>query len=159
MIPTPRSFHSLRRLLGVRPLVTRAVTVGSLLLLVVGCGSGQSYLLDSDIPIPPDSPGRATSGIERRDGLIVNLDTVFSEPVEDPAVTIDGLQRRFAESGWRLIERGGTESVVVAVFGKDRRRCRVRVVRNELDPAMSRVAYRVRIEEASSTDGASDADG
>lgn len=159
MISMPRSFRPFRGLSGVRSLITRASTAGSLLLLVVGCGSGQSYLLDSDIPIPPDSPGRATSGIERRDGLIVNLDTVFSEPVEDPAVTIDGLQRRFAESGWRMIERGGTESVVVAVFGKDRRRCRVRVVRNELDPAMSRVAYRVRIDESSSADGASDADG
>lgn len=158
MTLTPRFFSSFRGLLRVRSSSALA-GVMVLLLLIAGCGSGQSYLLDSDIPIPPDSPGRATSGIQRRDGLIVNLDTVFSEPVDDPSVTIDRLERRFTASGWRLIERGGTESVVVAVFGKSDRRCRVRVVRNQLDPAMSRVAYRVRIVDSTPTDGASERDG
>ncbi|MAC18537.1 MAG: hypothetical protein CMJ23_02460 [Phycisphaerae bacterium] len=156
MITTPRSFSSFRGLLRVRS--SPALAGAMALLLMAGCGSNQTYLLDSDIPIPPDSPGRATSGIQRRDGLIVNLDTVFSESVDDPSVTIDGLERRFIASGWRLMERGGTESVVVAIFGKTDRRCRVRVVRNELDPSMSRVAYRVRIVESTPTDGASDPD-
>lgn len=158
MTTPPRSFPSFRGLLRVRSSSALAGAM-ALLFLMAGCGSSQTYLLDSDIPIPPDSPGRATSGIQRRDGLIVNLDTVFSESVDDPSVTIDGLERRFIASGWRLMERGGTESVVVAIFGKTDRRCRVRVVRNELDPAMSRVAYRVRVVEPTPTDGASDPDG
>lgn len=108
-----------------------------------GCSSKEAFLLDSDIPIPRDSSGRATFGIKRADGLLVGVDTVFATTIDDPGGAVDALAARFGLSGWQLESRGQTFSTATAVFGKADRRCRIRVVRNELDPDMSRIAYNV----------------
>lgn len=111
--------------------------------LLGGCRSEQAFLLDSDVPIPEDSSGRATFGIKRTDGLLTGVDTVFATKVDDPGGRIDVLGTRFAASGWTLESKGETFSTATAVFAKSDRRCRVRAVRNELDPDMSRIAYNV----------------
>lgn len=111
--------------------------------LLGGCGGKQDFLLDSDIPIPTKSAGRATSGIERRDGLLTGVDTVFVTKVDDPQARLDDLASRFSASGWSNGSRGSSVSTASIVFASGDRRCRVRIVRNELDPAMSRIAYRV----------------
>ena len=111
--------------------------------LLGGCGGKQDFLLDSDVPIPSESAGRATSGIERRDGLLTGIDTVFVIEVNDPQVRLDDLASRFSASGWSIESRGSSVSTASIVFVSGDRRCRVRIVRNELDPAMSRIAYRV----------------
>lgn len=108
-----------------------------------GCSSKESFLLDSDVPIPNDSSGRATFGIKRTDGLLTGVDTVFATTIDDPGGSIDSLAGRFKLSGWQLESKGQTFSTATAVFAKTDRRCRVRVVRNELDPDMSRIAYNV----------------
>ncbi len=128
-------------------------------LATTGCGSETTFLLDSDIPIPPDSAGRATTGIERRNGVLVNVDTVFSEKVDDPTTTLRSLERRFAETGWSVDRRGSTGSTAVVYFVKDDRSCSVRVIRNELDPAMGRVAYRLRLREVAESAGPRNDDG
>lgn len=128
-------------------------------LATTGCGSEPTFLLDSDIPIPPDSAGRATTGIERRDGVLVNVDTVFSEKVDDPETTVRFLEGRFAETGWSVDRRGNTGSTAVVYFVKGDRSCSVRVIRNELDPAMGRVAYRLRLREVEDTAGSRSDDG
>lgn len=111
--------------------------------LLGACGGKQEFLLDSDVPIPADSAGRATSGIERRDGVLTGVDTVFVIEVDDPQARLDALATRFSASGWSNESRGSSASTASIVFANDDRRCRVRIVRNELDPAMSRIAYRV----------------
>lgn len=128
-------------------------------LATTGCGSEKTFLLDSDIPIPPDSAGRATTGIERRNGVLVNVDTVFSEKVDDPTTTLRFLERRFAETGWSIDRRGSTGSTAVVYFVKDDRSCSVRVIRNELDPAMGRVAYRLRLRDDAESAGSRKDDG
>ena len=113
------------------------------MVLIGGCGTKEAFLLDSDIPIPNDSSGRATSGIERADGILTGVDTVFATNIADPGGRIDALAARFKVSGWEIESRGGTYSTATVVFAKTNRRCRVRIVRNELDPDMSRIAYNV----------------
>ena len=108
-----------------------------------GCTTKDSFLLDSDVPIPNDSSGRATFGIKRTDGLLTGVDTVFATTIDDPGGSIDSLAARFKLSGWQLESEGQTFSTATAIFSKTDRRCRVRVVRNELDPDMSRIAYNV----------------
>lgn len=112
-------------------------------MFLAGCGSTESFLLDSDVPIPQESAGRATSGIERTSGLLTGVDTVFATKVEDPVSRIDVLAARFRTSGWTIESRSSTASTATAIFMKVDRRCRVRILRNELDPSMSRVAYNI----------------
>lgn len=123
-----------------------APRLGVAMLLIAlsgGCSSKEAFLLDSDIPIPEDSSGRATFGIKRADGLLTGVDTVFATTIDDPGATVDALAVRFENSGWSLDSRGQTFSTATVVFAMGDRRCRVRVVRNELDPDMSRIAYNV----------------
>ena len=120
--------------------------LGAVLLAIAlggGCTSKESFLLDSDVPIPSDSSGQATFGIKRSDGLLTGVDTVFAMTIDNPGGSIDTLAARFNTSGWQLESSGQTFSTATAVFAKTNRRCRVRVVRNELDPDMSRIAYNV----------------
>ena len=112
-------------------------------LTLLGCGPEPAFVLDSDVPAPQDASGRATSGIERRGPVLVGVDTVFADEVDDPAATLRTLRARFVAGGWRVATDGATGSTATAVFRKGDRRCRVRVVRNDLDPAMSRIAYRL----------------
>ena len=109
--------------------------------LIGGCGSSPEFLLDSDVPIPGGSSGQATFGIKRADGLLIGVDTVFATNIDDPMGVIDTLAARFEAAGWGLESRERTVSTATAVFVQGERRCRVRVVRNELDPDMSRIAY------------------
>lgn len=125
--------------------------------LVGGCAPKPSFVLDSDIPAPAGASGRATSGIDRRGAELIGVRTVFADEVRDPVATLDGLRNRFVAGGWSVESQGATGSTATAVFRKGDRRCRVRVVRNDLDPAMSRIAYRLDTVDA---DAASpDADG
>ena len=136
------------------------VAIGLLASIAIGgCAKDPLFVLDSDIPAPYGAEGRATSGIERRDGVLVGVDSVFGSKVDDPVGTIDALVPRFTAVGWVVGRRGSTDSTATVVFAKGDRRCRVRVVRNELDPAMSRIAYRldqVRPDETSSPAEATD---
>ena len=116
--------------------------------LVLGCESKPSFVLDSDVPAPGDASGRATSGIERRGSELIGVRTVFADEVRDPAVTLESLRRRFVAGGWTVESSGATGSTSTAVFRKGDRRCRVRVVRNDLDPGMSRIAYLLDTTEA-----------
>lgn len=113
------------------------------MLLVAGCGAKPSFVLDSDVPAPDGASGRATSGIDRRGAELIGVRTVFADEVRDPVATLDGLRSRFVAGGWTVESRGATGSTATAVFRKGDRRCRVRVIRNDLDPAMSRIAYRL----------------
>jgi hypothetical protein len=124
--------------------IRSARTLGWLVLvLATGCESKPSFVLDSDVPAPQDASGRATTGIKRRGAELIGVETVFAETVDDPQVTLDTLRARFVVGGWTVETAGATGSTATAVFRKADRRCRVRVVRNDLDPAMSRIAYRL----------------
>jgi hypothetical protein len=125
------------------------------ILLVAGCGPKPAFVLDSDVPAPQDASGRATSGIKRRGTELIGVETVFADEVVDPQASLATLQRRFVTGGWTVETDGATGSTATAVFRKGDRRCRVRVVRNDLDPAMSRIAYRLDTvaDEADPTNG------
>jgi hypothetical protein len=112
-------------------------------LLAAGCGPKPAFVLDSDIPAPQDASGRATSGIERRGAELIGVETVFADEIVDPQAALATLRGRFVAGGWTVETIGATGSTATAIFVKDDRRCRVRVVRNDLDPAMSRIAYRL----------------
>jgi hypothetical protein len=123
--------------------------------VVCGCGPEPAFVLDSDVPAPQDASGRATGGIKRRGSELVGVETVFADEVTDPQSALEVLRGRFVASGWSVEHAGATGSTATAVFMKGDRRCRVRVVRNDLDPAMSRIAYRLDTvdHEADPTDG------
>ena len=122
---------------------------------VCGCGPKPAFVLDSDVPAPQDASGRATGGIKRRGAELVGVETVFADEIVDPQASLATLQARFVAGGWTVETVGATGSTATAVFAKGDRRCRVRVVRNDLDPAMSRIAYRLDTvaDEADPTNG------
>ena len=135
------------------------VVIGLLASIAIEDAQGSVVRPRQRHPGPVRRGRRATSGIERRDGVLVGVDSVFGSKVDDPVGTIDALVPRFTAVGWVVERRGSTDSTATVVFAKGDRRCRVRVVRNELDPAMSRIAYRldqVRPDETASPAGAAD---
>ena len=123
-----------------------------LLAMVAGCSSESRFLLDSDVPAPADALARATSDVERKSGRLVRVNSVFATKVDDPSRRLDGIEKAFVSSGWKSSGLAATGSTAVCFFTKSGRRCQVRVVRNELDPAMSRISYHLVPSDAA-TDG------
>lgn len=111
------------------------------LLSAAGCASESSFLLDSDLPAPENSLARATSDVERRSGELVRVKSVFATKVDDPSRRLERLEQVFISNGWDSTGVRATGSTAVCFFTKPGRRCQIRVVRNELDPAMSRISY------------------
>ncbi|MAB71271.1 MAG: hypothetical protein CMJ54_02060 [Planctomycetaceae bacterium] len=118
----------------------------------VGCSTEPRYLLDSDVPAPADALARATSDVERKSGELVRVKSVFATKVDDPSRRLGVIERAFTSSGWASAGVTATGSTAVCFFTKPGRRCQVRVVRNELDPAMSRISYHLVPSDAA-TDG------
>lgn len=112
-------------------------------LVPMGCSTPKAFVLDSDLPVPSDTVARVTTNVEREGGRLVRLNTVFAGTVDDPSQRLEALETRFQNGGWVSLGPTATGSTAVCFFTKRGRRCQVRVVRNELDPAMSRIAYRL----------------
>ena len=131
----------------------RSCLLPSLVLaMVAGCSSESRFLLDSDVPAPADALARATSDVERKSGELVRVKSVFATKVDDPARRLGMIETAFISSGWASAGITATGSTAVCFFTKSGRRCQVRVVRNELDPAMSRISYHLVPSDAA-TDG------
>ena len=111
--------------------------------LLVGCATPVAFVLDSDLPVPSDTVARGTTDVERDGGRLVRVNTVFAGTVNDPTQRLETLATRFKNVGWVSLGPTATGSTAVCFFTKSGRSCQVRVVRNELDPGMSRIAYRL----------------
>jgi hypothetical protein len=118
-----------------------ALLASLILAMVAGCSSESRFLLDSDVPAPDEALARATSNVERESGELVRVKSVFATKVDDPSRRLDGLEKAFTSNGWVSTGITATGSTAVCFFTKSGRRCQVRVVRNQLDPAMSRISY------------------
>ncbi|MDG1360341.1 MAG: hypothetical protein P8P71_07860 [Phycisphaerales bacterium] len=123
-----------------------------ILAMVAGCASEPRFLLDSDVPAPEDALARATSDVARKSGELVRVNSVFATEVDDPSGRLEELEKAFITSGWASSGITATGSTAVCFYTKSGRRCQVRVVRNELDPAMSRISYHLVPSDAA-TDG------
>ena len=121
--------------------------------LLLSCSVKQDFLLDSDVPAPSGMSNRETSGITRKQDLLIGIDSVFSGWVVDANASLDALKVRFSRNGWTLSQASGNTVLATGIFEKTGRRCRVRVMKNELDPAMSRMSYFVSEITASEKEG------
>ena len=129
------------------------------IVLLVSCSTKQEFLLDSDVPAPSGMDNRETSGITRKQDLLIGIDSVFAGRVIDASSSLDGLKVRFSRNGWVLVRSSGDTVLATGIFEKTDRRCRVRVMKNELDPAMSRISYLVSEITASEKEGSRSDDG
>ena len=57
--------------------------------LVLSCSVKQDFLLDSDVPAPSGMSNRETSGITRKQDLLIGIDSVFSGWVVDANASLD----------------------------------------------------------------------
>ncbi|RPG16445.1 MAG: hypothetical protein CBB69_008425 [Phycisphaera sp. TMED9] len=125
------------------------------IVLLAGCATEDAFVLDSDLPVPSDTVARVTTDVERDGGRLVRVNTVFAGTVDDPTRRLESIETRFKTGGWVSQGTTATGSTAVCFFTKNGRSCQVRVVRNELDPAMSRIAYRL-VPVAPERDGTAD---
>lgn len=93
---------------------------------------------------------RLTDDIKRRSGQLISAHAVYAGLVIDANTTLNGIIARFRDAGWSVERNSGDEIFAVGVFMKSDRRCRVRVLKNELSPSMSQSSYLVSVEKATS---------
>jgi hypothetical protein len=129
------------------------------IVLTVSCSSKPAFLLDSDLPSPAGMSNRETSGIDRKQDLLVGINSVFAGWVIDASASLDTLKLRFSRSGWSVSRSSGNTVLATGIFVKGGRSCRVRVMKNQLDPAMSRISYLVYETAASDKEGPRSGDG
>ena len=89
---------------------------------------------------------RLTDDIKRRGGQLISAHAVYAGMVIDADTTLNGIIARFLDAGWSVQRNSGDEIFAVGVFMKNDRRCRVRVLKNELAPSMSQSSYLVSVE-------------
>ena len=133
------------------PLLVLALLLGQ---MINGCASEPRFLLDSDIPTPTGFQGRSLSGVKRSDGLVVAAQSIYAGTIVDAQKELNAIERRFTQSGWDVAQSSGDQIVATAIFSRNDRRCRVRVMKNELNPEMSRISYVVFAEEPAGQDTA-----
>ena len=124
----------------------RFLTAGLVVILLQACSSAPRTLLDSDVPAPADMENRLTDDIKRRGGQLISAHAVYAGMVIDADTTLNGIIARFLDAGWSVQRNSGDEIFAVGVFMKNDRRCRVRVLKNELSPSMSQSSYLVSVE-------------
>ena len=128
---------------GIRCLV---LSLSMLLLPIVGCGSGATRILDSDVPQMPDMEQRLGFDIKRRGGDLVGGVFVFIGPLMDMERSVRVLSSRFRDQGW-AVERGTVGFPrSVLVFSMNDRRVEVAIDADQLEPSMSRAQYVVSVE-------------
>jgi hypothetical protein len=119
----------------------RWLVVGALIGVIGGCGGTPEFILDSDIPTPTALDSVLVNQLKRDDGLLVGASAIYVGKIANAEATLADLEQQFADSGWTLETASGDDVQAVGVFTKDARSCRVRVLKNELNPAMSRMNY------------------
>jgi hypothetical protein len=123
-----------------RPISGRFVLFG--LFVVLGaCSAPPTHILDSDVPTPPGLEGRLLENLKRDDGRLVEAHAMFVGHVANAEAALSEAATRFFAEGWTMESSEGDEIMADGLFLKDDRSVRVRVIKNELDPAMSRMSY------------------
>ena len=111
-----------------------------------GCSSQPRYLLDTDIPTPSGFEGRSLSGVKRSGNVLVSAQSIYAGTVIDAESQLIAVKNRFTDNGWTVERSSGDQVVATGIFARNDRRCRVRVMKNELDPEMSSISYVVFVE-------------
>ena len=106
-----------------------------------GCSSTDKFILDSDVPTPAHLEGRLLNGLKREDGRLVGAHAIYIGDIANAQASLARVETQFTKAGWVLETAVGDDIKADGFFRKDTRSCRVRVLKNELDPAMSRMSY------------------
>ena len=121
-------------------LLSRCLVV-ALIGALSGCSSATKFILDSDVPTPEHLDGRLLNGLKREDGRLVGAHAIYVGNIANAQASLARVEMQFTKAGWVLERAAGDEIKADGFFLKDTRSCRVRVLKNELDPAMSRMSY------------------
>lgn len=117
------------------------LVVGTLVGVIGGCAGTPEFVLDSDIPTPTALDGVLLNQLKRDDGQLVGASAIYVGMIANAEASLADLETQFVGSGWMLESAHGNDVQAVGVFTKGARLCRVRVLKNELNPAMSRMNY------------------
>ena len=129
-------------------LIVLVVLAGAVL---AGCSTSTSYVLDSDIPTPAGFESRLLTGVKRKANLLVGAESIYAGTVIDAESALAEVTKRFDQNGWKTERSSGDQVMATSIFAKGDRRCLVRVIKNQLSPAMSRMSYSVFVEDPSGT--------
>ena len=113
-------------------------------LILGGCSSTPTFILQSDIPQVPDMEQRLGIDVKRTLGEISSGIFVFVGPLNDWEATMRTLISRFRDAGWTLERSTPGFPRSAMVFTKDSlcdRRVEVVLDADQLEPAMSRAQY------------------
>lgn len=118
---------------------------GLLLGTLLGCGSGPTRILDSDVPQMPEMEQRLGYDIKRRGGDLVGGVFVFIGPLQDMQEVMNTLASRFRDQGWTLEGQSASFPRSSMLFAQEDRRVQVLIDADQLEPAMSRAQFQVSL--------------
>ncbi len=129
---------------------TRLVLWSAVLLVtaLVGCDSGPTRILDSDVPQMPGMEQRLGFDIKRRGGDLVGGVFIFMGPLQDMQESMATLASRFRDRGWTLEGSSAGFPRSSMLFGQGDRRVQVVIDADQLEPAMSRAQFTVSLDDA-----------
>ena len=140
MTATPPTAHVLRWLLCTLLLASTSL---------VGCDSGPTRILDSDVPRMPGMEQRIGFDIKRRGGELVGGVFIFIGPLQDMQAALNALASRFRDQGWTLEGQSAGFPRSSMLFSQGDRRVQVIIDADQLEPAMSRAQFKVSLDAVS----------
>ncbi|MSR33509.1 MAG: hypothetical protein EXS12_01685 [Phycisphaerales bacterium] len=112
--------------------------------LVIGCGSGPSMILESDIPAPPEMESRHSSNIDQRSGELDGGKFTFRGTITDVVEFTNESVGLFLAQGWIVAKREVHPTKGDLVFRKGTREVEVNFRAGQLNPTMSEATVIVR---------------
>lgn len=114
-------------------------------LLVAGCRTAPTEVLDSDIPAVPGLESNFARGLDRRDGMLVGGRIVYRGRIDDAERLLSRTIGLFSAAGWTVEDREIRAGSARATFAKGDRRVDLLISPSRIDPPMSSAQLTVRL--------------
>ncbi|MFO0827368.1 MAG: hypothetical protein U0572_04390 [Phycisphaerales bacterium] len=114
-----------------------------IILLLAGCSSTPTTLVESDVPIPPGMQVCFSEGLKRNGPALTAGWFVLWGNVVDAEQQANATSERFSENGWRETDRIMLPKLAKLTFAKDTRTVLVDIDARRVDPGSSSASITV----------------
>lgn len=121
------------------------LSAAMMLLILGGCKTAPTNVLDSDVPAVPGLESSFARGLERRDGALVGGRIVYRGRIESSSQLLSRTVGLFSAAGWVVEDREVRAGSARATFAKGDRRCDVVISPSRIDPPMSSAQLTIRL--------------
>lgn len=139
------------RLAQIRPKEWVTILTAAIGVAIAACSSQPTSILESDVPLVPDTQVRQSVGAVVKGGSLMGGTFICFGAMTSAEEARGAADSRFADHGWGLWTRTASRDRIQTTYFKQGRHVDVLIEFNSIDPQMSRAVIEVKPESAPQT--------